>query len=75
VYQHNLIELLEEEILLLEHLIGILYISSLFFLFEIYLNRMAPEVIACDENPQATYDNRVVFFIHLFSDKMLELFV
>jgi hypothetical protein len=20
---------------------------------------MAPEVIACDENPQATYDNRV----------------
>jgi hypothetical protein len=24
---------------------------------------MAPEVIACDENPQATYDNRVINFI------------
>jgi len=23
---------------------------------------MAPEVIACDENPQATYDNRVFIF-------------
>jgi len=23
------------------------------------LYRMAPEVIACDENPDATYDNRV----------------
>jgi hypothetical protein len=27
---------------------------------------MAPEVIACDENPQATYDNRVIDFVYLF---------
>jgi hypothetical protein len=31
--------------------------------FQIDLNRMASEVIACDENSQATYDNQV--FLHL----------
>jgi hypothetical protein len=31
---------------------------------------MAPEVIACDENPQATYDNRVLFFVK-FENKSL----
>ena len=25
----------------------------------LFLSRMAPEVIACDENTDATYDNRV----------------
>lgn len=28
----------------------------------VYCYRMAPEVIACDENPDATYDNRVCTF-------------
>ena len=27
--------------------------------YHIICNRMAPEVIACDEQPDATYDNRV----------------
>ena len=26
--------------------------------------RMAPEVIACDEDPDATYDNRVSIVLH-----------
>lgn len=29
---------------------------------------MAPEVIACDENPQATYDNRVNYFMFVCID-------
>jgi len=28
--------------------------------------RMAPEVIACDEDPDATYDNRVSVASHVF---------
>ena len=28
-------------------------------LYDLHDFRMAPEVIACDENPDATYDNRV----------------
>lgn len=31
---------------------------NLFFVVLLYF-RMAPEVIACDEQPDATYDNRV----------------
>lgn len=27
---------------------------------------MAPEVIACDEDPDATYDNRVSVLYHMF---------
>ncbi len=61
MYQLNLIELLEEEILLLEHLIGI-YLFILFLNLFYLIIRMAPEVIACDENPQATYDNRVFYY-------------
>jgi hypothetical protein len=32
---------------------------------------MAPEVIACDENPQATYDNRVGFLIEFVNKSKL----
>lgn len=31
---------------------------------------MAPEVIACDENPQATYDNRVSLLIKIIFKKI-----
>ena len=36
-------------------------LSVFFFVF--FLHRMAPEVIACDENSEATYDNRVCICI------------
>lgn len=35
---------------------------------------MAPEVIACDENPEATYDNRVSICV-LFSPKVSNFIV
>jgi hypothetical protein len=35
---------------------------------------MAPEVIACDENPQATYDNRVIYYSLDFQKKTECLF-
>jgi hypothetical protein len=32
---------------------------------------MAPEIIACNENPEATYNNRVCFFpIKIFEKKL-----
>lgn len=34
---------------------------------------MAPEVIACDENPEATYDNRVSICVLYFHLKFLIL--
>lgn len=47
---------------------------NLFFVVLLYF-RMAPEVIACDEQPDATYDNRVCFhrvsIVLLFSRREL----
>lgn len=34
---------------------------------------MAPEVIACDENPEATYDNRVSIYVLYFHLKFFIL--
>ena len=49
--------------LLLKRIYTDTYLCCVFSLFSMLLFyfRMAPEVIACDENPDATYDNRVSF--------------
>ena len=55
---------------------------NLFFVVLLYF-RMAPEVIACDEQPDATYDNRVCFlcsfiffcFVFFFSLFVISLFL
>ena len=55
-FQHNWTKLLESEILLSGHPIGNFtefYKSYLMSYF-----RMAPEVIACDQDPKKTYDSR-----------------
>lgn len=57
---HNWIERSDDATLSLAHPIGSIEREGKEIRDELrLLRRMAPEVIACDENPQATYDNRV----------------
>ena len=62
-FQHNWTKLLESEILLSGHPIGKfthfyeLYLGILYDSYTDYF-RMAPEVIACDQDPKKTYDSR-----------------
>jgi len=59
-----------KEILLLEPLIGIFFKKKnpfVLFLLKREKKRMAPEVIACDKDDAAVYDEKVHFFSFSFS--------
>ena len=57
VFQHNWTKLLESEILSSAHPIGKFTHESYIMSHTRYF-RMAPEVIACDQDPKKTYDSR-----------------
>ena len=57
VFQHNWTKLLESEILSSVHPIG-KFTHEPYIMSHTCYFRMAPEVIACDQDPKKTYDSR-----------------